>query len=75
MRVMKWGNSLGIRIPMILAKKLSLTEGTPVDCQVENDTLIIRRKEYSLEDLLSKVNTGNIHKEVDTDKSVGREVW
>ena len=75
MRVMRWGNSLGIRIPMTLAKKLSLAEGTPVDYQVENDTLIIRRKEYSLEDLLSQVKTENIHKEVDTDKSVGREVW
>ena len=75
MRVMKWGNSLGIRIPMTLAKKLSLTEGTPIDYQVENDALIIRRKEYSLEDLLSRIKTENIHKEVDTDKPVGREVW
>ena len=75
MRVMRWGNSLGIRIPMTLAKKLSLTEGTPVDYHVENDSLIIRRKEYSLEDLLSRVKTGNIHKEIDTDKPVGREVW
>ena len=75
MRVMKWGNSLGIRIPMTIAKKLSLTEGTPIDYQVENDTLIIRRKKYNLEYLLSQVKTENIHEEIDTYKSVGREVW
>lgn len=75
MRVMKWGNSLGIRIPMTLAKKLGLTEGIPVDFQVENDTLIIRRKEYSLDDMLSQVKSENIHKEVDTGDPVGREAW
>ncbi|ACV61594.1 hypothetical protein Dtox_0680 [Desulfofarcimen acetoxidans DSM 771] len=37
--------------------------------QAGNDTLIIRRKEYSLEDLLSQAKTENIYKEADSGKS------
>ncbi|ACV61597.1 hypothetical protein Dtox_0683 [Desulfofarcimen acetoxidans DSM 771] len=36
--------------------------------QAENDPLIIRRKEYSLEDLLCQVKTENIYKEADSGK-------
>lgn len=73
--VTKWGNSLGIRIPLSLAKEIGLTEGTQVDIRVENDTIIIRRKKYSLEALLSQITTENIHGEVGTGPSVGREAW
>jgi antitoxin MazE len=75
MHVTKWGNSLGIRIPMALAKKAGLTEGTPIDFEVNNDTIIIRRKRYTLENLLSEVNSKNIHHEINTGAPVGREIW
>lgn len=75
MHVTKWGNSLGIRIPMALAKKVGLTEGTPIDFQVDNDTIIIRRKRYTLEKLLSEVDSKNVHHEINTGAPVGREIW
>ncbi|NSW92892.1 MAG: AbrB/MazE/SpoVT family DNA-binding domain-containing protein [Firmicutes bacterium] len=73
--VQKWGNSLGIRIPLALAQKIGLKEGTPVDLEAKDDAIIIRRKRYSLEQLLSQVTPNNIHGEVDTGTQVGREIW
>ncbi|BCV21093.1 multidrug transporter MatE [Moorella sp. Hama-1] len=73
--VQKWGNSLGIRIPLALAQKTGLREGTPVDLLVDEDAIIIRRKHYSLEQLLAQVTPGNTHGEIDTGPQVGREVW
>lgn len=73
--VTKWGNSLGIRIPKSLAEKIDLKEGTPIDLQLEDDAIIIRRKRYSLETLLSQVTPENVHEEVNTGDSVGRETW
>ncbi|WP_338825464.1 hypothetical protein MHOCP_10400 [Moorella humiferrea] len=73
--VQKWGNSLGIRIPLLLAPKIGLREGTPVDLQVDEDAIIIRRKHYSLEQMLAQVKPENIHSEIDTGPQVGREIW
>jgi antitoxin MazE len=74
-RVQKWGNSLGIRIPLSLAEKTGLKEGVPVDLQADDDALVIRRKQYSLEQLLAQVSTDNTHKEIETGHPVGREAW
>lgn len=74
-QVTRWGNSLGVRIPKSLAQKSGLTEGTPIVFEVEDDAIIIRRKRYSLEKLLSQVTPENLHGETDTGPSVGREVW
>ncbi|MBE3588363.1 MAG: AbrB/MazE/SpoVT family DNA-binding domain-containing protein [Thermoanaerobacteraceae bacterium] len=74
-RIVKWGNSLGVRIPSSMAKKIGFVEGTPVDFQVKEGTLIIRRKYYSLEEFISRITPDNIHSEIDTGSPVGREVW
>ncbi len=74
-RIVKWGNSLGVRIPVSVAKKAGLIEGVVVDFQVEKDALIIRRKHYSLEELLSRITPDNIHDEFDTGAPVGKEIW
>lgn len=74
-RVQKWGNSLGVRVPKPLAQKLGFTEGTPVEVEVDNHGLVIRRKQYSLEELLSGVTPENLHGEVDTGLPIGREGW
>lgn len=73
--IQKWGNSLGIRIPKTLAQKAGLVEGTPVEIILEDESIIIRPKRYSLEKLLSGVTPENLHREEDTGKPVGREVW
>ncbi|CEP66556.1 AbrB-like domain [Moorella glycerini] len=64
--VQKWGNSLGIRIPLSLAPKIGLRESTPVDLQVDEDAII---------KMLAQVKPENIHGEIDTGPQVGREIW
>ncbi len=40
--VTKWGNSLGIRIPMAIAKLVNLEEGTAVTFTVVEGSLVIK---------------------------------
>lgn len=74
-KIAKWGNSLGIRIPKWMAEKAGLAEGIPVVLEVEQDAIIIRKKVYSLETLLSHVTSLNLHTETETGRPVGKEMW
>lgn len=74
-RVARWGNSLGVRIPKSVAEKLGLAPGVPVTLEMEKDALIIRAKKYELEKLLAGISPQNMHGEVETGKPVGREIW
>jgi antitoxin MazE len=72
--VTKWGTSLGLRIPNILAKKIGIHEGTPVDVSIQGNRLVIT-KEISLQSLLSQVSSENIHTEVQLGAACGKESW
>lgn len=74
-KIQKWGNSLGIRIPIGISKELSLENGSIVDI-TENDNHILIKpvKKRSLEDLLSKVTDDNIHDEISFGKPAGKEL-
>jgi antitoxin MazE len=73
--VTKWGNSLGIRIPKSLAEKLNLKEGTPIEMDFKDNEIVIRRKRYDLEMLLSQITPDNMHDEVSTGEPAGKEIW
>jgi len=76
MRVMvsRWGDELGIRIPRELAEDAQLFEGTPVDLRIESGHLVIdRRGSESLEMLLARVTSQNLHGERLADTPVGQE--
>jgi antitoxin MazE len=77
-RIQKWGNSLGLRIPRTLAAEVQVREGADVDLSVENGQLLVRplrRRKYSLKGLLRKVSRRNLHHEISTGSTVGREAW
>jgi len=76
--VTKWGNSLGIRIPMPIAKQVNLEEGTAVTFTVIEGSLVIKpeqRKKYTLDDLLEGMSSDNVHEEVSMGQPVGNEIW
>lgn len=76
--VKKWGNSLALRIPRLLAGEVGLEEDSPVRISVEEGKLVIvpiLRARYTLEALLAQVTAQNLHSEVDTGEAVGGEVW
>ena len=75
-KIQKWGNSLGIRIPMNVIRGLSLRNGSIVDIVEESDRLIIRPIEKpALDDLLNAISEENLHSEIDFGKAEGNEVW
>jgi len=76
-RVQKWGNSLGLRIPKPFAKETRLEENAEVEMSVKGGKLIVEaiKPTFTLESLLEKVTDENIHGEVSTGKSVGKEIW
>lgn len=75
-RIAKWGNSLGLRIPLAAVKAIGIKENTMVDLRIKrNEIVISKAKSYKLADLLSKVTAKNRHSEIDTGTVVGEEVW
>jgi antitoxin MazE len=75
-QVKKWGNSLGIRIPNHIVRKLSLKDGSSVDIDDTKNEIIVKPiQRNKLSEMLSKINEHNIHKEIKTTGPVGKEIW
>ena len=77
-KIKKWGNSLGVRIPKTIAEDLSFEDGAEIEIFIKGELLILRsskKSTHNLKSLLSRITAKNLHKEIDTDKPVGRETW
>ena len=77
-KIKKWGNSLALRIPKLLALDVNLKQNELVNLSIDKDSIIITpisEKKYSLEKLLKGVTKNNLHGEFDTGAPVGKEVW
>ena len=74
--IVKWGNSLGLRIPQSIAEQIKLSEGSQVVLEVVDGNLVIKpkRTKYSLDALLEDITQENLHGETDAGRSVGNEV-
>lgn len=73
--VHKWGNSLGIRIPMQLAKKLHLHPGSAVTIEIENGRLVVQTPQYDLDAMLDAITPKNRHHLILEDEQTGLEEW
>ena len=73
--IKKWGNSLGIRIPASLAKKLNLHEGSSVILEVEKGRLIVQTPKYDLDTMLMAITPKNRHHLTLEDTQIGNEEW
>ena len=77
-RVQKWGNSLALRIPKSFADEVGLRKEMSVELSLAEGKLVITpmvEPKLNLEQLLAKITKDNIHREVDTGPTAGREVW
>ncbi len=74
-RLQKWGNSLGLRIPIEVIKQLKLHQGSPVTVEVENGKIIIQTPKYNLNEMLEGINSKNLHHEMFDDEFRGKEEW
>jgi antitoxin MazE len=74
--VEKWGNSLGVKIPALIVRDLSLKDGSFVDINDTGNGMIMRQKEKdTLREMLNQINEKNIHGAVETGGPIGNEVW
>ena len=77
-KIMKWGNSLALRIPKSFAKAIDLEEGNDVKIKIEKNSLVVVKetnRKYDLKSLLAGINKNNLHAEIDSGSSIGNEVW
>ena len=73
----KWGNSLGLRIPKIIAEKAKLSPGKELTITLTEDgqlLLKIREDKLTLADLVEGVKPENRH-DLIIDDEVGQEKW
>jgi antitoxin MazE len=74
--VKRWGNSLGIRIPNIIAKSKTLSDGVSVEIiDTENGILIFPKHKRTLSEMLEQITVENTHDEIETGVMVGNEIW
>lgn len=73
--VQKWGNSLGFRIPSLWAKENDIKNGSKVEVIIEKTKIVILPQKKSLDDMLALVNDENIHSEISTGNTLGKEEW
>jgi antitoxin MazE len=77
-KVQKWGNSLALRIPKAFALDAKLENNTLVEVSLVDGQIVIKpvsTPAWTLEQLLSGVNKGNIHREIDSGEAMGNETW
>ena len=77
-QVQKWGNSLALRIPKVLANEVGLDSESPVELSIEDGSIVIRPtriKTYDLKDLVDGITAENVHPATDFGTPVGRESW
>ena len=76
--VKKWGNSAAVRIPAGVLADARLVLDDAVEVRHEAGRIVIkpvRRKEYSLEELLAAITAQNQHRRVNFGRVAGNEAW
>lgn len=77
-KVQKWGNSLALRIPKAFALDAQLENNSVVEVSLIDGQIVIKpvsMPAWTLVQLLSGINSENIHRETETGVAVGNEVW
>lgn len=69
-KVQKWGNSLAVRLPKTIAETAGIYQGTELILSVQDETIVLKpkKKEPSLQELLSEITSENRHDEAITGK-------
>jgi antitoxin MazE len=74
--IRKWGNSPALRLPAAALKEAGYRLEQKVNLIVSRGQILIEpseKVEYDLDDLVRKINSGNVHSEFSFGKPVGQE--
>ena len=74
-QVVKWGNSLAVRIPKTIAQQARLREGDALVIEVAGEEVSLRRvpEVPTLDELVAKITPENRYEEVSSGTEIGRE--
>lgn len=75
-KVLKWGNSLAVRIPQVIAKGARLKKGDAIELTASKEGKIELRKLSkipTLAELVAQITPENRHAEISTGPSRGKE--
>lgn len=75
-QIVKWGNSLAVRIPKPLVGKARLSEGDRIIIKAANGRIELQRAEPlpRLKDLVAQITPENRYGEISAGRECGREV-
>jgi antitoxin MazE len=75
-QIVKWGNSLAVRIPKPLAEEAGLSEGDKVTLGAADGQIDLRRAERipTLQELVAQITAENRYGEVATGREQGKEI-
>jgi len=76
-KIQKWGNSFAVRIPKAFAKQTGIENGSDVRISIQDGNIIlmpIKDHLTLLNDLLDRIDSSNIHDEIDFGMPVGKEL-
>ncbi len=76
-QLVRWGNSLAVRIPKNVTDEARLAEGDRLVLKVESPGNIVIQAigRPTLEQLLERITPENLHGEISRGKPVGNEAW
>lgn len=77
-RIQKWGNSYGIRIPSNIIKSLNIKVNDVLDIEQIDKKIVISisdKNKIALSEKFKKYNGENLAKDFSWDESVGKETW
>ena len=74
-QVVKWGNSLAVRIPKLIAEEAGLGEGDPIVIEATKGLIYLRPKERvpTLRELVAQIIPDRRYQEVRTGSERGQE--
>lgn len=74
-QIVKWGNSLAVRIPKPVAEEAGVREGDPIVIEVAAGQINLRRKRRipTLKELVAQITPENRYNETPTGAELGKE--
>jgi len=75
-QVVKWGNSLAVRIPKIVAEEARMQEGDAIVIKASPDHIELRHAEKipNLKEMVAKITPENRYQETDWGPDIGKEI-
>jgi antitoxin MazE len=74
-QIVKWGNSLAVRIPKPVAEAAGVREGDAIVIEVDDGHIEVRRKERvpSLKEMVAQITRENRYDEIPSGPARGKE--